>query len=70
MGMRYKMPGLGSALVFVSVVAIVLRVTPGPLRPVDYFLSGAIATLVACVALFFGVVHTARMKDVFYKRRR
>ena len=64
------MPGIGSALVFVSVAAIMLGVTPGPLRPVDYFLCGAVATLVACVALFFGVVRTARMKDVFYKRRR
>ena len=67
---RYKAPGIGSALVFISVVIVMLEVTPGPLRAVDYFLCGATATLVSSVALFFGVVHTARMKDVFYKRRR
>ena len=64
------MPGIGSALVFVSVVMIMLGVTPGPLRPVDYFLCGAVATLVSCVALFFAVIRRSQTKDVFYKRRR
>lgn len=67
---RYTLPALGAALVFISVVIIMATVTPRPLRPVDYFLGGGVGTLVACAALFFAVVRTSRLKNVFYKRRR
>jgi hypothetical protein len=67
---RYWVPGLGAALVFVSVVAIMLAVLPGPLRPVDYFLSGTAGTLAGSVALFAVVARTSRIRDIFYRRRR
>ncbi len=67
---RYLIPGLGAVLVFLSVAAIMLAVLPGPLRPVDYFLSGTAGTLAGSVALFAVVARTSRMRDVFYRRRR
>lgn len=70
MDSRYLVPGIGAALVFVSVVAIMFALIPGPLRPVDYFVCGTVATLFGCVALFLGVARLSRLRDVFYKRRR
>ncbi len=67
---RYVVPAIGSALVFVSAAALMVAVTPGPLRSVDYFICGAVATLVACVGFFVGVVRSSRVTNIFYKSRR
>jgi len=70
MSSRFFVPAIGSALVFVSAAAVMLAVTPGPLRSVDYFMCGAVATLVACLGFFLGVVRLSRLTNVFYKNRR
>ena len=70
MNSRYIVPAIGAALVFVSAAALMVAVMPGPLRSVDYFMCGAVATLIACLAFFVGVVRLSRLKNVFYKNRR
>lgn len=70
MNSRYVVPAIGSVLVFVSAVALMVAMTPGPLRSVDYFMCGAVATLIACLAFFVSVVRISRLRDVFFKSRR
>jgi hypothetical protein len=70
MNSRYAVPAVGSLLVFVSASALLVAVTPGPLRSVDYFMCGAEATLIACLAFFIAVVRLSKLKNVFYKSRR
>lgn len=62
--------GVGAALVFVAAVAIMLAMLPGPLRPVDFFLAGSIATLIASVALLLTVARISKVRDTFYRKRR
>ena len=59
------------AMVFVSVVFILLQILPAPHRSQDYFVVGAVATMVSMVILFV-VLITSWMKtpDVFFKRRK
>ncbi|MEO8097642.1 MAG: hypothetical protein ABI811_08060 [Acidobacteriota bacterium] len=62
---------VSAALVmFGLVAAIMLRFMPEPLTDSDYFVVGTVATLVALLVVFVGVVST-KMKgqDVFFKRR-
>ncbi len=63
------MPAAGLVLVFISSAAVIVGMLPAPLRPVDYFLAGAVATLVASLAVFLGYVRVSRVGDVFFKRR-
>ena len=41
---RYVIPATGAVLLFVAALVIMLFAMPGELRPVDYFLSGTVAT--------------------------
>ena len=70
MSSRYVVPAIGAALVFVSATAVMVAVMPGPFGSVDYFIFGTVATLMACLAFFLGVVRLSRLRDVFYKTRR
>jgi hypothetical protein len=63
-------PALGAALLWVAIAAIIVVCLPAPLRPVDYFLAGAIATLIASLAVFATFAKRARIADLFFKRRR
>lgn len=40
-------------VVFAVVVAILLQVLPGPHKPTDYLVIGAVATLLCILLLFF-----------------
>ena len=42
----------GAIVVFVSVVALLLQVMPGPHKQLDYLVVGSVATLAALVAVF------------------
>lgn len=59
---------LGALLVFGAVAALILRFMPEPVEDSDYLIAGSVATLVALLVLFFGLV--PRSGDVFVKKRR
>ena len=62
---------LGVLCVFGVVAAIMLKVMPAPLKDSDYLVIGSVATLVALLALFFGLVGTSwKGRDMFFKRRK
>ena len=62
---------LGVVCVFGVVAAIMLRVMPEPLKDSDYLVIGSVATLVALLVLFFGLVGTSiKGRDTFFKRRK
>jgi hypothetical protein len=62
---------LGVIFVFGGVAAILLRFMPGPLKDSDYLVVGSVATLVALLALFLGLVGTSlRGRNPFFKRRK
>jgi len=67
---RAWMLGLAAVCVFAIVAAILLNVTPGPLKGSDYLVIGSVATLLALLVLFLAVISTAKSRDVFFKRRR
>jgi hypothetical protein len=61
---------VGVVFVFAALVAILLRVMPGPLRQVDYLVIGAIATFTSMLLLFLILVTTwIRTPNTFYKKR-
>ena len=61
---------LAVVIVFGVVVAILMQLVPGPRKPADYLVIGAVGTLVSLLAVFL-VLITGMMRspDVFYKRR-
>jgi ABC-type Fe3+-siderophore transport system permease subunit len=62
---------LGVICVFAVVALIMVKIMPGPLKDSDYLVIGSVATLVALLALFFGLVSTSmKASDVFFKRRK
>ena len=62
---------LGVILVFAAVTAIMLRFMPEPLKDSDYLVIGSVATLVALLALFFGLAGTSlKNRNPFFKRRK
>lgn len=62
---------LGFLVIFGAVITILFAVMPGPYAELDYFVIGAVATLVSLLALFFILVATwAKSSDIFFKRRR
>ena len=62
---------LGMIRVFAAVSAIMLRFMPAPLKDSDYLVIGSVATLVALLVLFFGLVGTSfKGRDTFFKRRK
>lgn len=57
--------------VFAAVAAILLQLMPGPLKSMDYFVVGAVSTLLALLALFIVMIGTsAKAKNVFFERRK
>jgi len=46
-GRRLSIVGAGAFLVFLAVSGILLQIMPGPRRPNDYFIIGAVATIAA-----------------------
>jgi hypothetical protein len=61
--------GLAAAAAFIVVASALLAAMAKPLRPVDYLMIGAMATLAALVVLFIGVMMTLKQSDIFFKRR-
>jgi hypothetical protein len=69
--MRTVALAVGVLFVFGAVSAIMLRFMPAPLKDSDYLVIGSVATLVALLALFFGLVGTSlKSRDTFFKRRK
>jgi hypothetical protein len=62
---------VGICCVFCMVVAVLLRLMPGPRREVDYLVIGGLATLVSMVGVFLVLITTwLRGEDIFFKRRK
>jgi hypothetical protein len=62
---------LGVLFIFAAVAAIMAEVMPGPLKDTDFLMIGSVATLVALLALFFGMVATSgKTSGVFFKKRK
>ena len=62
---------LGVIFVFAAVSAIMLQFMPTPLKDSDYLVVGSVATLVALLSLFFGLVGTSfKGRNPFFKRRK
>lgn len=59
---------IGALLVFGAVAAIILRFMPEPIEDSEYLIAGSVATLIALLVLFLGLV--PRSGDVFVKKRR
>lgn len=59
---------LAALAAFAIVVAIMLRLIPGPVEDSDYLVAGSIAVLVALLVFFLGWVRP-RAQDVFFKKR-
>lgn len=59
---------LGALMVFGAVAVVILRLMPEPIEDSDYLVAGSVATLVALLVLFLGLV--PRSGDVFVKKRR
>lgn len=57
----------GALLVFGAVTAVILRLMPEPIEDSDYLVAGSVATLVALLVLFLGLV--PRSGDIFVKKR-
>jgi ABC-type Fe3+-siderophore transport system permease subunit len=69
--MRIVALAAGVLLVFAGVSAIMWRFMPEPLKDSDYLVIGSVATLVALLVLFFGLVGTSiKGRDTFFKRRK
>jgi hypothetical protein len=69
MSAQFWAPVTGAALTWVSSAAVIVAFLPAPLRPVDYFLAGAVGTLIAAAAVFAGFARVSGIGDMFYKRR-
>jgi hypothetical protein len=70
--MRKVLPlGAGMVLIFVTVVAVLVRVIPGPHKETDYLVIGTLATFASLVLLFV-VLATTVFKDpsVLFKRKK
>ena len=69
MSTQYWAPVTGAALLWVSSAVVIVAFLPEPLRPVDYFLAGAVGTLIAAAAVFAGFALVSGIGNMFYKRR-
>jgi len=62
---------LGVIFVFAAVAGIMIRFMPAPLKDSDFLVIGSVATLVALMALFFGLVGaSSKGRSLFFRRRR
>jgi hypothetical protein len=62
---------VGVIFVFAAVSAIMIRFMPAPLKDSDFLVIGSVATLVALLALFFGLVGTSlKGRNPFFRRRK
>jgi len=62
---------IGMILVFGVTVAVLLQLLPGPRKPTDYLVIGAIATFLCILLLFVVLMSTSEKRpDTFYKRRK
>lgn len=51
---------LGMMVIFISTVAILLAVMPGPHKTTDYLVIGCVATLLCLLLLFVVVINTPK----------
>jgi uncharacterized BrkB/YihY/UPF0761 family membrane protein len=56
-------------LVFGAITAILLVLMPGPHRPTDYLVIGAIATLLCLLLAFFVMIKTLQSPDEVKRRK-
>lgn len=67
---RYILLGLCGVAAFAAVAAIMIQLMPSPMKDSDYLVVGSVATLVALLVLFLGLVTgTLKSSDVFFRRR-
>ena len=62
---------MATLCVFAAVTAILLQLMPGPLKSMDYFVIGTVATLLSLLALFLVKASTSSSgRSGFFKRRK
>ena len=61
---------LGVLLVFAAVAGIMVQVMPAPLKDSDFLVIGSVATLVALLSLFFGMVAISGKKSALFFQKR
>jgi hypothetical protein len=69
-GPRVLTLSFGIFCVFASAVLILLRAMPGPYKPLDYVVIGAIATFASMLTLFVVLITTwAKPGGVIFRKR-
>jgi hypothetical protein len=61
---------IGAVCVFGVVAALMLKLMPGPLKDTDYLVIGSVATLVAVLVVFVGMIAGTKSSDTFFKKRK
>ncbi len=70
LGARVAILASAGLIIFGVVAAIMLKLLPGPLRPTDYLVVGAVATFVSLAAVFVALITGyLKVRDVFFRRR-
>ena len=67
---RALVPILGALLVFGAIAAVMVELTPGPLKDSDFMVIGSVATLVALLVLFVVSIAISKSSNVFFKKRK
>ena len=60
---------VGLVLVFVVTVVVEVMLVPGPHKPTDYLVFGAVATLVCLLLLFLILTNTMKKPDAGKPRK-
>jgi len=66
---RHAILAVGLIFTFGAITAILMVVMPGPHKPTDYLVIGAIATFICLLLLFFLMMKTMQRPED-YKRRK
>ena len=54
---------IGLVLVFITTVAVLAMLMPGPHKPTDYLVFGAVATFLCLLLLFLVIMKTMQKPD-------
>ncbi len=68
MNQRFAIAAGGIVVVFLVTMAIAFQLMPGPLKPTDYLVVGAIATFVSMLVLFVILTQTVGKKGQIFTK--
>lgn len=67
---RHWIAVIAAVAAFAAGCSIMLWMLKEPLGPVEYFLSGAVGTFAALIAIFISLIDVRTWRSLFYKQRR